>query len=331
MKLRLGLVGLGNAWETRHRPALRTLSDRFDVRAVCDPVAHLAELAAQDFRASAVDGFHVLAGREDVDAVVLLSTQWYGALPILAACDAGKAVYCGDAVELDPGDGQRIKERVEATGISFMAEFPLRHAPATLRLKELIATQLGKPRLLFCHRRQAANAPSGQRTSTQRELVEVVDWCRYVVGQEPTSVVGIAHAAGPGDADDYDMMSLDFGEWGQPGSGTVAQISCGRYMPAAWHEAVTFRPPAAMQVACERGIAFIDLPATVTWFDAAGRHMESLDNERPIGERLLLHFHRSITSLVRNTSSLDDMHRAQRVVLEAHHSYTEGRRVRFEF
>ena len=31
----------------------------------------------------------------------MLSGQWYGALPILAACDAGKAVYCAAALDFD--------------------------------------------------------------------------------------------------------------------------------------------------------------------------------------------------------------------------------------
>ncbi len=55
------------------------------------------------------------------------------------------------------------------------------------------------------------------------------------------------------------MMSLDFSD-SQPGTKVTAQISSGRYMPADWPEAVAFRPPAALQVACEEGIAFVDLP-----------------------------------------------------------------------
>ncbi len=39
MRLRVGVVGLGNAWQMRHRAALLALSDRFDVRAVCAEVA----------------------------------------------------------------------------------------------------------------------------------------------------------------------------------------------------------------------------------------------------------------------------------------------------
>ena len=56
MKLRVGVVGLGKAWETRHGPALRALSDRYDLRAVCEPVAHRAEQVAREFKATAGDG-----------------------------------------------------------------------------------------------------------------------------------------------------------------------------------------------------------------------------------------------------------------------------------
>jgi predicted dehydrogenase len=334
MKLRVGLVGLGNAWEVRHRQALRALSDRFEVRAVCEPVAHRAEIAARDFAADAVDGFRVLAEREDVDAVLVLSGQWYGALPILAACDAGKAVYCAAALDFDTEQARQIKERVEASGVAFMAEFPRRQAPATLRLKELIATRLGNPRLLFCHQRVPTESQSAQRAlpkavvSRTHDLVELVDWCRYVVGGEPTSVLGLSHVTSTDPEQiDYEMMSLDFSGPSGPGTRVTAQISSGRYMPACWPEAVSYRPPAALQVACEEGIAFIDLPSTLVWFDKAGRHMESLDSERPVGEQMLSQFFRAVTSLVRSTSGLEDAYRAMSIVQQAHRSHAEGRRI----
>jgi predicted dehydrogenase len=334
MKLRVGVVGLGPAWETRHRPALRALGDRFEVRAVCEQVAHLAQQAAREFRAVQVDGFQALTRRDDVDVVLMLANQWFGCLPIYAACDAGKAVYCAAGLGCDPEQASRVAERVEQSGIAFMAELPRRHAPATLRLKELIATRLGPPRLLFCHLRVPAADTPGLRKGIacsepgMNDLVELVDWCRYVVGRDPTSVMGLTHCPKSGTDDaDYQMMSLDFSLDGQVGTGATAQISCGRYMPAAWHEAVHFRPPAALQVACENGIAFIDLPSSLTWFDKAGRNTESLEHERPVGEVLLSQFHRSVTSLVRSTSSLQDVYLAQNVVQQARRSHQLGQRV----
>lgn len=337
MKLRIGLVGLGNTWDVRHRPALRALSDRFEVRAVCEPVAHRAEIAARDFGADPVDGFRALTEREDIDAVLVLSGQWFGALPILAACDAGKAVYCAAALDFDTEQAGSIKRRVEASGVAFMAEFPHRQAPATLRLKELIATRLGSPRLMFCHQRVPTESHNGQRAlptapvSRTHDLVELVDWCRYVAGHDPTSVLGLSHVTQSNPEEiDYEMMSLDFSGPSGPGTRITAQISSGRYMPSAWPEAVAYRPPAALQVACENGIAFIDLPSTLVWFDKAGRHMESLDSERPVGEQMLSQFHRAVTSLVRNTSGLEDAYRAMLIVQEAHRSHAEGRRITLE-
>ena len=154
MKLRVGVVGISSVWESRHRMALLSLSDRFEVRAVCCDVAQRAEQIGREFQAVVVDGYRSLSNREDIDAVLMLGTGWYGALPILAACDAGKAVYCAAALDLDFDRLRDVKERLDESGIAFMAELPRRHAPATLRLKELIATKLGKPKLLFCHRRQ---------------------------------------------------------------------------------------------------------------------------------------------------------------------------------
>ena len=339
MKLRVGVVGIGSAWKSRHGPALRALSDRYEVRAVCEPVAHRAEQVARELGATLVDGFRAMSRREDIDAILLLSARWYGALPILAACDSGKAVYCGAAIDLEDSQARKVKQRVEESGIAFMAEFPCRHAPATTRLKELIATHLGQPRLVFCHQRRGAEASGGKSSRSHiHELVEVVDWCRYVVGREPTSVQGTFHrakldgakldGAKPGEInDDYRMMSLDFSDADSPGSGVIAQISFGEYIPADWREAVSFRPPAAMQIACENGTAFIDLPSSLIWFDHAGRHMESLDSERPVGEQLLCDFHRAVTSLVRNTASLEDAYRALSIVLTARESNVEGRRM----
>ena len=82
---------------------------------------------------------------------------------------------------------------------------------------------------------------------------------------------------------------------------------------------------------CARGVAFVDLPSTVVWFDEAGRHMESLASERPVGEQMLMHFHRAVTSLVRKTADLEDAYRALKVVLAAQSSSETGRREWLEF
>jgi len=329
MKLGLGIAGLGTAWTTGHGPALRALSDRFEVRAIYAPVAHSAQQVARQLGARTEDGYQALASREDIDAILLLSAAWHGALPILAACDCGKAVYCAAALDLDQQLAESVKARVEKAGIAFMAEMPCRQAAATVRLKELIATRLGLPHLLFCHQRSVAGETNGTpHSATMRDLTDAVDWCRYIVGREPTSVIGTMHKAHRDDlSEDYQMMSLDFSGPAASGTDVVAQISCGHYISAQWQEAASFRPPADLQIACQNGIAFIDLPSTLIWFDSAGRHMESLESERPVNEQLLAQFYRAVTSLVRDTSNLDDTYRALSITLQALASHAEGRRI----
>ena len=81
MKLRVGIVGISDAWENRHRPALRSLADRFEVRAVCAEVKQRADQIAHEFRAVSVDGFRTLAARPDLDAILVLGSGFYGPLP----------------------------------------------------------------------------------------------------------------------------------------------------------------------------------------------------------------------------------------------------------
>ncbi len=124
-----------------------------------------------------------------------------------------------------------------------------------------------------------------------------------------------------GQANDYELLSLHFpGDEGPAGGEVTAQISCGQYISHDWPEAVSFRRPAGFQVACEKGIAFIDLPAGMTWFDTAGRHLESLESERPVSEQLFAQFYRAVTSLVRRTSDVEDAYQSIRIVLAARKS-----------
>ncbi|MCM2372987.1 Gfo/Idh/MocA family protein [Aporhodopirellula aestuarii] len=388
MKLRVGLIGLGDHWQTMHRPALRMLSERFDVRAIYCSVAKLAENAVTDFQADPVDGYQTMVARDDIDAVLILEQTWLKHLPALAACSQGKAIYWASGLDFDPVEDAEFKRCVEDSGIAFMASFPRRFAPATLRLKELIATNLGAPRLLFCHKRlslleqqtrlsrrgDSVRRSGGEKSrddtrptnshghvdaqaTMRNELIELIDWCNYVVGGKPESVMSAN--CSPDTEWDYRALSLRF----SPPSNTpiqlrkaaakqwetrsphsfpqysaptpaepaipvaTAQISCGNYIPAKWQEAIGFRPPAGMQVCCEHGVAFIDLPGTLVWFDDAGRHQESLESESPVGEKILGQFHRAVTSLVRNLSGLEDAFRAATILKAAELSSESGHRI----
>ena len=65
------------------------------------------------------------------------------------ACTAGKAIYCGLPLAGNVPELESLIRRVDETGIAFMPEFARRCYPATLRLKELLATSLGPPGFLL--------------------------------------------------------------------------------------------------------------------------------------------------------------------------------------
>ena len=346
-KLRVGLIGLGDQWAVRHAPALRALSDRFEVKAVCCEVAEKSRLVASEFGAVATDGFRALIGRDDVDAVLLLSPQWYGTLPIEIACDAGKAVYSSAVLDVTPEQATSIHQRIRGCGIPFMAELPRRYAPATIRLKELIATRLGKPRLMFCHQRlpvedQTHRLRHGQHCPlVWRNMMELVDWCRYLVGSDPCSIVSASHgSASTNNSTFYQMASLEFPpieyQNGDCGSGAssenpLVQLSIGHYIPRNWQDALSFRRPASLQVCCENGMAFIDLPSNLIWFNQAGQHTESLGAERAVGEMMLDRFQRLVNGDLPQSTDAEDAYRAMKIVVSAHESVKTGVRHELTF
>ena len=143
----------------------------------------------------------------------------------------------------------------------------------------------------------------------------------------PTSLVGSMHRGGGGDASEYFSVSLEFSPPGEFGTGPLAVIACGEYVAPQYEESLAYRRPADMKVVCERGIAFLDMPSTLIWFNEAGQHLERLEHERPVGEQMLLHFHRAVESLVLKTASLEDAHRAISIASKARQSARSGQRV----
>ena len=80
-----------------------------------------------------------------------------------------------------------------------MPEFARRCYPATLRLKELLATQLGPPRLAVGHTRlygfdrYAIPGPTTQIAPAPLTVDPgsyLIDWCRFVFQAHPHSIQG---------------------------------------------------------------------------------------------------------------------------------------------
>jgi predicted dehydrogenase len=174
------------------------MRDRFQVIGVYNSVQALAENSARELDATSFGSFREMMESPSLDAIFVLEEDWYRLVPVYAACDFGKAIFCGSEIDLTSTAANEIKQRTQSSGVAFMNEFSRRFAPATLRLKELIATRLGRPRLLFCHRRLACENRDlrhgrSLESRSQRELLELIDWCNYIVGSTPNWVQAIRH------------------------------------------------------------------------------------------------------------------------------------------
>ncbi len=300
VRLRVGIIGLGRLWETRHKPSLARLHDRFRVTAVYDQVYRRAEIEAAQLGCAACEGLTALIERPDVDAIYVLARQWYGLFPVEIACAAGKAVYCGIPLANDLDELESLTGRIEKSGVAFTPEFARRGYPGTSRLRELLASELGAPRLILGHSRlygfdrHATPGPTTQIAPAPL-LIDpgsyLLDWCRCVFQSSPTAVKGTRHRliatddSTTGDSD-FESFVATFA------AGATAQVSYGRYHRAVWGEASRFLPQPGFQVFAERGAAWLEMPDKIQWSTSAGTKEERLPVEPTVGDVLNDQFYR---------------------------------------
>lgn len=331
-RLRVGIIGLGRLWESRHKPSLLRLADRFQITAVYDQVHRRAELEAAQVGGAACEGLRSLIERPDVDAVYLLTPQWFGLHPVELAREAGKAIYCALPLADDPDELARLADRVEASGVPLMPEFARRHYPATLRLRELLETTLGKPRLvvgqtrLLGFDRYADPGPATQITPVPLSIDPggyLLDWCADLFGALPESITATRSMVLPADGDpardsDFETFTARF-----PGGGS-AQVSSLRYHRDEWGEAARFLPAAGFQVYAERGAAWVEMPDRIHWSDAEGVHDERLPLEPTVGDLLNEQFRRLVQGEDSSAPTIRDALEIARLVRDLRRSQAEG-------
>jgi predicted dehydrogenase len=314
-QLRVGVIGLGKRWQRRYRPALRQLQDRFEVRALCDDVYQRAINEAYRLGCDAVAGPTQLLESTDIDAVLLLDPAWYGLWPLEAACRAGKPVFCCPTPDLDEAHADALVRRVQESGLTVMMELALRQAPATQRLRELLATRLGAVRAVVGEvvqpaRDMEAADPEGVPVSVRALLgasgLSLLDWCADLLAAEPASVL----AAGMPGTGPFSLF-LEFAD------GRCVQLTCWR--------GPRMRRAVRLRVVAERGSATVELPRRVQWSDADGWQVHVVRRQQPLGEVLLERFHQTVTEGLRAQPSLADAHRVLGWLRAAVCSREEGR------
>jgi predicted dehydrogenase len=279
------------------------LRDRFQVRALADQVPQHARQEAQRLGCSAVAGPTEMMERADLDALLLLDPQWYGLWALGLACHWGKPVFCCPSLASDDQHADAICRQVRDARLPVMVELAPRAAPATARLRQLLAEELGPPRSVVCSITSGRAAPV-----LSAGILALVDWCATIAESKPVSV-----QSGGGAALGLTWLGLEFA------GGQAATIHCQR-LPALR------RDRWALRVAAERGTAMIVLPSRVRWESHDGQRVHILPVRR-LGALLLEQFHRMAVQGEPPSPSLDDAYRALGWLRAATVSGAEGRRL----
>jgi predicted dehydrogenase len=163
-RIRVGVIGCGEAAQILHLPTLAQLSDRFEVTALCDVSATVlngvGELWGIDRRVSEYSGL-----LDAVDAVVIANPDPFHAEAALAAIAAGKDVLCEKPMCLGPRECDEIVAAAEREGAIVQVGYMRRHPPAVRDAKRLLA-EIGEVRFARVHDVIGLNRAIIDQTST---------------------------------------------------------------------------------------------------------------------------------------------------------------------
>lgn len=303
----LGLIGLGPFWESRFRPALTKLSAKLQVVAVYDNVISRAEQAARETNARVVGGVSSLVDRADVQALLLLDAGWQDAAILRLLSDRRKPILLAARVDASPSELQQWHHQAVSHGVTIMPAFPRRCTPASNRLQELMATQLGRPLRI-----EIAISPAslqavpfatesdfgGQAPPSQDPLLEWTDWCHYLFRTVPKQIT--RRSDGQGWRFDFPPPS------GSPQDDRIAELSLSPTPPIADQPTLD-----EVRLHCERGEARLLSSTSIEWSADGNQQSEELTTERTETEVLLDHFCRRAVGGLIPVPSLEDLMRAQ--------------------
>ncbi len=128
MSVRMGVIGVGRIG-SMHADLLARQVPGAEVTWVND--AHVPAAAATAARLQVASGsVDQLLAAPDVDAVAICTSTDTHADLIVAAAEAGKAIFCEKPVSLDLAEVDRALAAVEAAGVPFQIGFNRRFDPA---------------------------------------------------------------------------------------------------------------------------------------------------------------------------------------------------------
>jgi predicted dehydrogenase len=141
-KIRVGIIGANpdRGWAAQaHIPALRSLSDDFEIAALSTSRRESADVAAKRFGvAVAFDNHHELVNCPTVDVVAVTVKVPYHLELATAALEAGKAVYCEWPLGNGLNEAETLAALAKQQGVLAVAGLQARSAPSVAYVRDLI-------------------------------------------------------------------------------------------------------------------------------------------------------------------------------------------------
>ena len=116
--------------ELGHRPVLKAICGRSEEQ--------LRKFAGQWQYESTETDWRRLLDRKDIDAIDICTPNNSHAEIAIAAAQAGKMVLCEKPLAMDPAEGQKMVDAVEAAGVANTVWYNYRRVPAVSLAKQLI-------------------------------------------------------------------------------------------------------------------------------------------------------------------------------------------------
>jgi myo-inositol 2-dehydrogenase/D-chiro-inositol 1-dehydrogenase len=190
--LRIGVIGVGRIGRM-HAALLARQIEGASVAAIHDPNHEFARDVAGSLGVPTAADVDALLSSPDVDAVAICSSTDTHAELIVAAAQAGKAIFCEKPVSLDLAEVDRALAAVEEAGVPFQIGFNRRFDPAHASVAAAVADgTVGEPHLVRITSRDPAPPPLEYVRVSGGIFLDMTihdfDMARFVTGSEVVEV-----------------------------------------------------------------------------------------------------------------------------------------------
>ncbi|MBM3289222.1 MAG: Gfo/Idh/MocA family oxidoreductase [Candidatus Hydrogenedentes bacterium] len=173
-RVRLAFVGVGNRGGQLIGAACHHAD--MEAAAVCDVYAPYREKWAAQLKCPACADWRELLERKDIDAIVVATPDHWHALMTIAACRAGKDVYCEKPLSYTIREGRRMVEVARETKRVVQVGTQRRSSPMYQGLRELVrGGRVGKVTVSRAYR-ISNMAPAGIGKAPDAKPPADLDW-----------------------------------------------------------------------------------------------------------------------------------------------------------